>query len=49
MLFDDGRTIAGPVKEVLNCSNLEALYQCDMDELPATRGRHFVPKMAPSV
>jgi iron complex transport system ATP-binding protein len=49
MLFDDGRTIAGPVKEVLNRSNLEALYQCDMDELPATRGRHFVPKMAPSV
>jgi iron complex transport system ATP-binding protein len=49
MLFDDGRTIAGPAEKVLNRDNLEALYQCGMSELPLGRGRHFIPDLAPSV
>jgi iron complex transport system ATP-binding protein len=43
MLFDDGRTIAGTTGQVLNRTNLEALYQCNMDEIEAGQTRHFVP------
>jgi iron complex transport system ATP-binding protein len=49
MLFDDGRTIAGPVEKVLNRDNLEALYQCRLNELPVGHGRHFMPDLTPSV
>jgi iron complex transport system ATP-binding protein len=49
MLFDDGRTISGPVETVLNRENLEALYQCGMNELPGEHGRHFMPDLTPSV
>ena len=49
MLFDDGRTIAGPVEKVLNRDNLETLYQCRMNELPVGRKRHFMPDLTPSV
>jgi iron complex transport system ATP-binding protein len=49
MLFDDGRTIAGPVAAVLNRDNLEALYQCRINELPVGSGRHFMPDVTSSV
>jgi iron complex transport system ATP-binding protein len=35
MLFEDGHTITGPVKKVLNRDNLEALYQCNMANIAA--------------
>ncbi len=43
MLFDNGRTIAGSAAQVLNRANLEALYQCNMDEIEVNGARHFVP------
>src|SRR5687768_3740392 len=49
MLFDDGHTITGSTEEVLNRSNLEALYQCTMAEYVTGRTRHFVPGTMPSV
>ena len=49
MLFNDGRTIAGPTAAVLNRDNLEALYQCRINELPVGSGRHFMPDVTPSV
>ena len=49
MLFDNGRTIAGSVKEILNRPNLESLYQCNMKEFVVGRARHFVPDTMPRV
>ena len=49
MLFDNGRTIIGSAKEVLNRPNLEALYQCNMNEFVAGHSRHFVPETMPGV
>ena len=50
MLFDNGRTIAGTAAQVLNRTNLEALYRCNMDEIAVGQARHFVPACAmPSV
>lgn len=49
MLFDNGRTITGSVEEILNRSNLEALYQCNMEEFVVGRVRHFVPETVPRV
>lgn len=49
MLFDKGRTMAGPVDAVLTRDNLEALYQCGMNELPVGHGRHFMPDLTRSV
>lgn len=49
MLFDNGRTISGSAEETLNRSNLEALYQCKMEEAVVNHGRHFVPETMPGV
>ncbi|SEK83881.1 ABC transporter ATP-binding protein [Nitrosovibrio tenuis] len=50
MLFDNDGAIAGPTAQVLNQVNLEALYQCDMNEIRVNGERHFVPAHAmPSV
>jgi len=49
MLFDNGRTIIGSAKEILNRPNLEALYQCNMKEFVAGHARHFVPETMPRV
>ena len=49
MLFDNGRAITGSVKEILNQSNLESLYQCNMKEFVVGGARHFVPNTMPRV
>lgn len=49
MLFDNGHIITGSVDEVLNRSNLEALYQCNMTEYVTGGMRHFLPETMPSV
>ena len=49
MLFDHGRVLAGRTEELLTRSNLEALYQCSLEEFGAGNARHFVPGMMPGV
>ena len=50
MLFDNGRTYCRDRAQVLNRTNLEALYHCNMDEIAVGHARHFVPACAmPSV
>ncbi len=49
MLFDDGQTLAGRTRDVLNRRNLEALYRCGMRELTAGQAHHFLPETMPSV
>lgn len=49
MLFDNGRAIAGSTEEMLSRSNLEALYQCNLQEFGEGRTRHFVPETVPGV
>lgn len=49
MLFDHGRVLAGPTGELLTRSNLEALYQCSLEEFGAGSTRHFVPGTMPGV
>ncbi|MDQ3186446.1 MAG: ABC transporter ATP-binding protein [Pseudomonadota bacterium] len=49
MLFDDGHVIAGTAEETINRPNLEALYQCSMEEFVVGRARHFVPETMPGV
>lgn len=49
MLFDNGRTITGSANEILNQTNLELLYQCNMKEFIVGRARHFVPDTMPRV
>lgn len=45
MLFDNGRSLAGPTEEVFIRSNLEALYQCSLEESGLGSTRHFMPAM----
>lgn len=43
LLYDEGRALAGPTGELLTRDNLEALYQCSLEEFGAGGKRHFVP------
>lgn len=43
MLFDHGRALAGRKEELLTRANLEALYQCSLEEFGTGSKRHFVP------
>ena len=47
MLFDHGRVLAGKTEELLTRPNLEALYQCSLEEFGAGHARHFVPGAVP--
>lgn len=49
MLFDNGRVLAGPTRELLTRPNLEALYQCSLEEFGAGSKRHFIPGTMPGV
>ncbi|HVW64558.1 MAG TPA: ABC transporter ATP-binding protein [Nitrosospira sp.] len=40
MIFDNGRVIAGNAEDVLNQENLEALYQCGMEEFMREPRQH---------
>lgn len=43
LLYEGGRALAGPTWELLTRENLEALYQCVLEEFGADGKRHFVP------
>ncbi len=49
MLFDNGRSLAGPTEEVFSRSNLEALYQCNLEESGLGSTRHFMPALEAGV
>lgn len=49
MLFNNGRVVGGTAEEMLNRTNLETLYQCNMKEFIVERARHFVPETMPGV
>lgn len=42
MLFNDGRSLAGRTKDILNQSNLEMLYQCRLAHFSVSEMRHLV-------
>ena len=44
MIFDNGHIIAGTVEDLLNRGNLEALYQCSMEEFVGEPRRHALPR-----
>jgi iron complex transport system ATP-binding protein len=44
MIFDEGHIIAGTAEDLLNRENLEALYQCSMEEFSAEPKRQASPQ-----
>ena len=44
LLYGDGRADSGPTRDLLIKSNLEELYQCNMQELIIHKETHFVPQ-----
>jgi iron complex transport system ATP-binding protein len=49
MIFDEGHIIAGTAEDLLNRENLEALYQCSMDEFLGEPKRQASPRSGCSV
>ncbi len=45
LIYDDGRALAGPGREVLTRDNLERLYGCGLAELAQGEGRYFMPNV----
>jgi iron complex transport system ATP-binding protein len=43
MIFDEGQIISGTTEDLLNRENLEALYQCSMEEFVREPRRHALP------
>lgn len=43
LLYDDGKALAGPAREVLTRPHLERLYGCGLTEVEHDEGRYFVP------
>ncbi|MBN9125302.1 MAG: ABC transporter [Nitrosospira sp. 56-18] len=49
MIFENGQIIAGGAEDLLNRENLEALYQCSMEEFVREPRRHTLPGSVSSV
>jgi iron complex transport system ATP-binding protein len=49
MIFDEGQIIAGTAEDLLNRENLEALYQCSMEEFVREPRRHALPRSGSGV